>query len=313
MNDQQNDEEDGYEDEEDYADMAAFLTAGSREQFFTELFPPQLCKYLRPDSATFVRSVRDVLVHSRLFLSSPSTFNDPFDTCISVQIHEEFNLEEYYVEHAPILGVTVEHIRARFPTSEAVRDVQQRSVSKTLQEIGIHSLTAELYEPLLWAHYAGSHRGIAFIFDVEPGQELDPIPAYPIRYVEKLPYARIQAKERSWEELSIAMYKTDEWRYESEWRIFAPGKASTHFDIDPRHLHGIVYGLNCDDAAIKSLVREFISEREARGFPPITEYVAERSADLLGLQIVRVKDSMPINFPHLDRRQRKKLLATAHQ
>lgn len=87
-------------------------------------------------------------------------------------------------------------------------------------EYGIVCLSAMWTHPLLWAHYADSHRGLCLAFDVDQTEEF-----LPVEYVDRRP---------TWEEFGypgfnsldedgyarLVHLKFDAWAYENEWRTF---------------------------------------------------------------------------------------------
>ncbi|SNR73841.1 DUF2971 domain-containing protein [Puniceibacterium sediminis] len=82
---------------------------------------------------------------------------------------------------------------------------------------GLISFSDRWSNPVLWSHYAESHKGLCLGFDIS-----DKI-AFPVLYKnirQKLPSLQQIANERDWESLKDAsLIKYSHWRYETEWRI----------------------------------------------------------------------------------------------
>jgi Protein of unknown function (DUF2971) len=100
-----------------------------------------------------------------------------------------------------------------------------------LRRFRLLSLCAEAENPLLWSHYADSHRGVALEFDASFTAEVPFVAAKPVKYCKRVPrvYSRkhfiesalnlnlISDAERTL--LPLVMTKSLEWSYEKEWRI----------------------------------------------------------------------------------------------
>jgi hypothetical protein len=93
-------------------------------------------------------------------------------------------------------------------------------------DIGLLSPCAEAKDPLLWSHYADSHRGVALEFDASFTMEAPFGAAKPVKYCERVPrvYSRKQFIESALNLnpisgdqrtlLPLVMTKSLEWSYE---------------------------------------------------------------------------------------------------
>lgn len=139
------------------------------------------------------------------------------------------------------------------------------------------SLCAEVKNPLLWAHYANCHRGVAFEFDAcytgRIAEEISFTAAEPVRYRKRIPRAYSQKDliestlglsslpdaAQTW--LPLMLTKSLEWSYEKEWRIVRiageEGRSLfTDIAFSPRSLSRIFLGcriLTRDRRAIERL------------------------------------------------------------
>ncbi|WP_394199352.1 DUF2971 domain-containing protein [Litoreibacter albidus] len=88
------------------------------------------------------------------------------------------------------------------------------------QENGIISFSKSWKQPLMWAHYADSHKGIAIGFDV-PDHLL-----FKIDYVKNRikPHADVDHSQSAMEHLVHKLLRTKhkEWSYEDEYRLVRP-------------------------------------------------------------------------------------------
>ncbi len=103
------------------------------------------------------------------------------------------------------------------------RDVRTwaREFRKTVSQAnGIISFSRNWRQPLLWAHYADSHRGIALGFDV-PDHLL-----FEIKYLRNRikPPSDVDSSPKAMEDLiySLLSSKHKEWAYEEEYRLVRP-------------------------------------------------------------------------------------------
>jgi len=101
----------------------------------------------------------------------------------------------------------------------------------TLRRFRLLSLCAEGKNPLLWSHYADSHRGVAFEFDASFKEGLPFETAKPVKYGKRVPraYSRNDFIESALglsplpnaaqTLLPLVLTKSPQWSYEKEWRI----------------------------------------------------------------------------------------------
>lgn len=70
--------------------------------------------------------------------------------------------------------------------------------------------------PLLWAHYADSHRGICIEFDASDVRDIGC--ALPVKYVDALPMFHLLRGD-ALQSLSLLTTKSEPWKYEQEYRL----------------------------------------------------------------------------------------------
>jgi hypothetical protein len=139
------------------------------------------------------------------------------------------------------------------------------------------SLCAEGKNPLLWSHYADSHRGVAFEFDACDTCFTDKISfatSMPVTYRKRVPRAYSQKDfiedalrlnslpDAARALLPLVMTKSLEWSYEQEWRIVRMAAEDgrtlfTELAFSPRSLSRIFLGCRVsirDQRAIERLV-----------------------------------------------------------
>lgn len=88
------------------------------------------------------------------------------------------------------------------------------------KEIGIISFSRNWYQPLMWAHYADSHKGLALGFEVPDRLLLK------INYIEDRikPESDVDVSKSSMQSLVHQLLRTKhkEWSYEDEYRLVRP-------------------------------------------------------------------------------------------
>jgi hypothetical protein len=136
-------------------------------------------------------------------------------------------------------------------------------------------LTESPESPLMWAHYADSHRGVALRIRSVPGRGSPYQLAQPMRYMNQIP--RLFDEETMSdiisglkmidvnEILNKQIYtKSSDWAYEREWRVFAGSgrNASALYEDVPflaEELNGVLLGARMSDndkTALTNLVRQ---------------------------------------------------------
>ena len=119
-------------------------------------------------------------------------------------------------------------------------------------KIGIVCFSEEIADPVIWSHYADSHRGIALGFDVYRDDSL-----WPMEYPEERPtfdvknFPGMTTEEAKKMVYRILAAKAPSWRYEREHRVFVDLASSRTEDghyfhrIPPDCLVQVVLGIAC--------------------------------------------------------------------
>jgi len=206
-----------------------------------EGMPRYLYKFRSVDEKS-IRFTRRIITESELFFSCPLDLNDPF--------------EGYFAFDRVDFGAAVPALAAQFTqaTGEAHRQeaLQQHLPSilesyrlKTredyLRNVGIVSLTARNDSTLMWAHYADSHRGLCFEFDLTVGAHWG-VAIVPVIYSEQCLVGKVSDMGSLSEVMTASVYhKSADWAYEKEWR-FIHFKGCGARKFPPRMLSGVIFG-----------------------------------------------------------------------
>lgn len=253
--------------------------------------PLRLYKFLSSNSKYFALAMHELFLHSRIRLSSRLDFNDPFDTKFGLDFPESDEVLTRCVEG--ITGRThTEDYLARINNDLTIaRNDLSKNTSAALDKMGIYSLAESVRHPLMWAHYADSHRGVAIIFRHGTA---DSFGAFPIRYQDEYPRGPIGEDGLP---LHLCFVKGRDWEYEQEWRIVNPSAAHSYFELDPSILWGVVMGAKASRETY-SAIHELIMRRAEAGLPALRLYQAEveESFELKFYQFVGTKDWQPVEL-----------------
>jgi hypothetical protein len=131
------------------------------------------------------------------------------------------------------------------------------------KHLGILSLSEDLLNPLLWAHYADAHRGFALEFDANhpffDRRRTDKDEFYHLR---KVTYAHRTSEGRTLVDITaedLLLTKAPSWSYEAEWRMLVPlddahqivslgGDQIYLFAVPVSAITSVVLGARCSEA-----------------------------------------------------------------
>ena len=148
---------------------------------------------------------------------------------------------------------------------------------------------------LLWAHYADSHRGVVIGFKCVPEEDSCFCVAEPVRYLSEIP---VMATPAEWFRdvtgiqqidipsrlLDLTLAKSDEWKYEEEFRYVLPALnpvSNPNYDIraiSPSEVHSVYFGCRID-----SLVRSKLMDKLKGNYPHVRIFQAKQSTERFGL------------------------------
>lgn len=248
--------------------------------------PARLYKFVSVDSRHFQLSLHELLLHSRIYLSSRRDFNDPFDSSIAIQIPQPSDIANFVEGMAARKGMVVapEHLNRASESPANFRASTQARLEESLDENGIYSMSDRVSHPLLWAHYASAHRGICLIF--QHGVSDCMWAGMPMRYQPHHPLTQL-TKEGV--DISGMLCKGMEWSYEGEWRIVASKKARSWHELPSNALIGVVFGARCSDETF-AFVIEQMQRRPKAGLAPLHVYRALVSNDRYELKFEKFGD-----------------------
>lgn len=188
--------------------------------------PINLYKY-RSLSGDFGRAtVEQIISKNRIYWQSPLQFNDPFD-CLPV-LKFPFNIKERkrFSAKAAVQGNSAKGRRARRGVMRDINKVHRKEMEDILKASWAHWLEDTAVtcfsevgdEPLMWGHYADSHKGVCFKFHEYAGDKLQWF-AMPVAYYEERPIVKLTSFSDEENAMKALFSKANWWEYEREHRM----------------------------------------------------------------------------------------------
>jgi hypothetical protein len=248
-----------------------------------------------------------ILSANSIYLPSPKQLNDPFE--FSAKIKQDYNDSERQeildIVSKTRLGLSEEQFdkttdkRSEMAKTEAftyIASLELKGVLKYLYEFsGVTCLTAHYDDPLLWAHYADSHKGVCLVFNRigKPCPLIDE--ALPVIYKDELVeldfFEYLKRSDLFSETIDELFYtKHSKWAYEKEWRVVIPStrpltEEERTIAFHPSNLCKIILG---DRITVehRNKIRKIVSQREGIFFV----VQAKIRDDTYGLQYKMIPD-----------------------
>lgn len=138
--------------------------------------------------------VRQIIVYSQIYFSSPNRFNDPFDCQARFQVSNASAFKVNARTRATTLALerSMPRTKRRELARAKVRpDTLLKELTKGTQEaigrqISVLSLSATDENIMMWSHYAYGHQGVRLQFRVEADRGFF-ASALPVQYSRDLP------------------------------------------------------------------------------------------------------------------------------
>lgn len=240
-----------------------------------------------------INQLRDYVVESRLWLSSPLAFNDPFDmrgsfvfegSPQSKRKHIIKKLEQY----RPDLNKKQKEIAASNLLGNGSFTKSMESIhDKQRENVGVCSFAGDARNILMWAHYASNHSGVCLQFQVAADISIFSR-ALTIEYSSDYPVVDyFEDIQKSF--IPTLFRKSNEWKYEMERRIVHPNGANSFLAFEPSALTALILGCQIrGDAEIA--IKKMLIERHEKSFPPIKVYRALRHNTKYQLRLADQRD-----------------------
>lgn len=234
-----------------------------------------LYKYAHPDRT-------DILANATIRFSSVSALNDPFELRPHIsglaseeyaqalladsfsttvrELYEELdNTQKNFLPWNVFLEIAkgiAPNIQSELhPAMEAVLPAARKALYDVIDnKIGVLCLSESPTEPLMWSHYADSHRGLVIEFDTDNkffSQQLNT--SDELRHLRKIKYSteRPSLILSNVESFDSFLTKSMDWEYEKEWKMLLPLDNCTEKKTTP---HGDIHLFAFPRTAITNII-----------------------------------------------------------
>lgn len=182
---------------------------------------------------------RDIqsLEENYFWSSSIDALNDPWETIVK---------SEKFQKQSKSIGWLLNQKR-----KEALSKVQDAltKLLEALKKAGIYSLSGNVLDEILWAHYANGHKGFCIEYDLDKllNSYSGTFFSFPIIYTKNPPNIELKDISSKNEELikKLAGYKSQRWSYEKEYRITTNFSGPYYYEYDA--LKSIYFGLRMEN------------------------------------------------------------------
>lgn len=172
------------------------------------------------------------LENDEIWLSSPLLFNDPFDCALNTGeegIEKQiFSFLGDFINDPDFFGKMNETVENNLKLKEDFEH-QTRRIKEDFEKlrkvifIACFSDNKNLRKSLMWSHYANSHKGFCIEYDRDEllkNRENMPFPVFYKKEIKRPLWLYFQSIMNQFEFQLVSAYtKSDEWAYESEWRL----------------------------------------------------------------------------------------------
>ena len=263
----------------------AELSYAQRRRLVWQTFRPRIKRFTYKyvgfdcDNETSVDRLRDLLVRSKIWLSPPSAFNDPFDSqadpiAEGSTAMKRAKFERLMREHEPEVGGVARRREVdRMMAMDASHWSERARMAITASSagLGVSCFTDDPRNLLMWSHYARQHQGLTIQFEPLRDHRVF-LKAISLDYTRTYPCVNFFDDESMRDSRQI-FSKFEDWRYEKERRIVAPGGANQWLPFKADALTGIVVGAKFASRA-GPVVQRLLNERQAMKSPDVTIYRA---------------------------------------
>jgi Protein of unknown function (DUF2971) len=259
--------------------------------------PRHLFRYVSvvPEDKKSLDRLRDVLVRSRIWLSSPNAFNDPFDSRYFTQIPNDVSsvraqFEKITLEKEP--GLNYKQRKKRLEEMSVklaqrpngLRKVVDTAQEQVISQYGVACFSETPKSILMWSHYSAQHRGACLMFETSRDVKVW-FRALALVYSEAYPLLEWRNSDEAADSKAIVS-KFIDWAYERERRIVALNAANHYLRFNGESLTGVVLGCKADQPVVEA-IQALAEERTGAGLPPLKLFRAVQSETKYELVIRR--------------------------
>ena len=217
-----------------------------------ENLPTRLYKYRSLQGKHFCHASRTVVQREVYFATAPE-INDPFEfqfrlNAMVPQVVKLNHMIRFLQERDPSLRRPAAKREAKQilnsgdDASLKAEETQKRALADIRVSYGVFSLSVPNDNPLMWSHYADSHRGICIEFNPEiPGWGADG--PFKVAYRNNIPVLSVFSATVNELLTATLLTKSSHWKYEEEWRYIALKSDGQVRTIPQGAITGIILGM----------------------------------------------------------------------
>ena len=232
-------------------------------------------------------AIENAVKRNELYWQSPSEFNDPFDCAPVLYFGDNDHQRKKFYARATAAVYHNQTRTARRQHRRNIGTVPPAEMEKQLREAWGGWLTnsaiacfSEVHDhPLMWGHYADSHKGVCLIFEEFADDQAEWF-AFPVAYQAARPRVNLTCFNDPQVMMQALLLKSNHWSYEREQRMIAWNKAPGYRDFPVQSLTGIILGAKISEAN-EAFVRSLLPER-----PDLQLFRAEIDATAFKLEVV---------------------------
>lgn len=242
--------------------------------------PKKLYRYMRFDDYWEKNTFE-----GQVYLSEASNLNDPFDCLVNIN-HKQYI--EYMFQATCEIFPSIDRKILRQTVRESIDSEIDKQIYEMKKKFRVACFTENNIFPLMWAHYADSHKGLCLEYDMTRLPEGYRYGILPVIYSDKRYDATNAVITRNKNLLMNPYYfKSSHWKYEKEWRmvitesLVADGEYYADFY---EGISGIHLGLKSFDCH-KEKVDKIIEVYSQKGIPVYKIIIEPSSYCMKSIQI----------------------------
>jgi hypothetical protein len=251
-------------------------------------------RYRHFDDDGCIESLQLLLTKNEIRLSSPQSFNDPYDCRPHFVANGTESQKRTYIKticrnaNPTLTKGDVNALATKLlkklnsPGYDFETIFKEEYYNKLVPSVGMICVSKVPDNILMWSHYAASHSGICLEFEANVKTDSAFLIAQEVKYTNEYPV--IDFSTCSKEEIldNGLLTKSIDWEYEREYRVIFPAEM-TKLKIPEESLTGVIFGLKTS-AEHKGLVLKWIETRKKKP----TLYEARMKQRQFGIDFVKI-------------------------
>jgi len=191
-----------------------------------------------------------IITNSELYFASPKAFKDPFDC--KVYFRPSVSKNELRKKHKEIVKKFMPQSNRTQRRAKVAQDVKAATpneflskissgLQKSVNNLGILSLSSNPLNILLWSHYACGHTGMCLKFLTTGTTPFFGL-SQKVNYETKYPIVDLLKDGPGRHTDAFLLTKAIDWKYEDEWRIIDHTLGAGYRHFPEKLLMGIIFG-----------------------------------------------------------------------